>query len=43
MIQDTVLVVTVVLMAVVAGGFAFVALNAGKAAVDYGPLQQLSR
>ena len=42
MIQDTVLVVTVVLMAVVAGGFAFVALNAGKAAVDYGPLQQKS-
>ena len=42
MIQDTVFLVTGVLMLVVAGGFAFVALNAGKAAVDYGTLQEKS-
>ena len=39
MIQDTILVVTVVLMAVVVGVFVFIAVNAGKESVDYGPVQ----
>lgn len=43
MIQDTVFVVTVVLMLVVAGAFGYVALNAGKAAADYPPIQRKSQ
>ncbi|MDE0420953.1 MAG: cytochrome C oxidase subunit II [Gammaproteobacteria bacterium] len=43
MIQDTVFVVTVVLMLVVAGAFAYVALNAGKAVAEYPPIQQRSQ
>ena len=42
MIQDTVFVVTLVLMLVVAGAFAFVALNAGKAEVEFPPIQAKS-
>ena len=43
MIQGTVFVVTVVLMLVVAGAFAFVALNAGKSTTEYPPIQQKSQ
>ena len=42
MIQSSVFLVTVVLMLVVVGVFAFVAINGSKAAVDYTPLQQKS-
>lgn len=43
MIQDTVFVVTVVLMLVVAAAFAFVALNAGKSTAEYPPIQRKSQ
>lgn len=43
MIQDTVFVVTVVLMLVVAGAFAFVAMGAGKTTAEYPPIQQKSQ
>ncbi|MDE0179511.1 MAG: hypothetical protein OXP36_13070 [Gammaproteobacteria bacterium] len=43
MIQDTVFVVTVVLMLVVAGAFAFVALGASKSTAEYPPIQQKSQ
>ena len=39
MIQSTVLLITIVLMAVVTLGFAYVGINASKPAVDYPPLQ----
>ena len=39
MFQDTILLVTIVLMAVVVGVFVFIAINAGKESVDYGPVQ----
>ncbi len=39
MVQGTVLLVTVVLMAVVAGVFVFIAANAGKESVDHGSVQ----
>ena len=39
MIQDTIFLVTIVLMAVVVGVFVFIAVNAGKESVDYGPVQ----
>ena len=42
MVQGTVLAVTVLLMLVVAGGFAYVALNAGKEAAAYPPIQEKS-
>ena len=42
MIQVTVFGVTVVLMLVVAGTFAFVAFNAGREVLDYPPLQKKS-
>lgn len=42
MIQDTVFLVSVVLMLVVTATFAFVALNASKEAVAYPPLQEKS-
>ena len=42
MVQGTVLAVTVILMLVVAGGFAYVALNAGKEAAAYPPIQEKS-
>ncbi|MGS2724157.1 hypothetical protein ACVBEJ_10465 [Porticoccus sp. GXU_MW_L64] len=40
MIQETVLVLSLVLMAVVLGGFVFVALNASKDGGDYQPIQK---
>ena len=39
MIQGTIFLVTIVLMAVVVGVFVFIAINAGKESVDYGPVQ----
>lgn len=39
MFQDTILLVTIVLMAVVVVVFVFIAINAGKESVDYGPVQ----
>jgi cytochrome c oxidase subunit 2 len=42
MMQETVFLITVVLMSVVAGGFAFVAFNAGSPAESYGSVQQAS-
>ena len=39
MIQESIMLVTVVLMAVVTGVFVFIAINAGKESVDYGPVQ----
>ena len=42
MIQGTIFLVTIVLMAVVVGVFVFIAANAGKESVDYGPVQAKS-
>ena len=42
MIQGTIFLVTIVLMAVVVGVFIFIAVNAGKESVDYGPVQAKS-
>ena len=39
MIQDSVLILTLVVMAILTGVFIAVALNAGKEAVDYAPVQ----
>ncbi len=42
MVQYTVFVVTIVFMLVVTGTFAFVAMNAGRQAVEYSPVQEKS-